>query len=82
LEQECRRLRKAARSLLDHQRTVLKKLQHVQRHPYSTAIMLHDLIVQFLDIFQGDVLEALKSQAAAQVALYHRAITYIRKHRL
>ncbi len=64
------------------QQQVLKKLQQVQRKPYSTAVKLHDVLVQLLDLFHADLLEARKSQDMEQVALYHRAIAYIRKHYL
>ena len=62
------------------QQQVLKKLQRLQRKPYSTRVKLHDALVELIDILQADLQDAEKSANLEQVALFHRAVEYIRKH--
>ncbi|SEL95978.1 Helix-turn-helix domain-containing protein [bacterium A37T11] len=62
------------------QQEVLKKLQQLHQKPYSTAIKLQNALVEFMNILQADLQDAEKSTNLQQVALYHRAVEYIRKH--
>ena len=64
------------------QQQVLKKLQQVPRKPYSTGVKIHEAMVQLLDIFHADMLDVRKYQEMDQLALYHRAVMYIRAHYL